>query len=217
LQTSPSGTAGWRRCWRPTALALYVPLRGVVDATNQTDVMRSDPIVIVDYDPAWATDFETERGRVEGAMEPWLLRPVEHIGSTAVPGLAAKPIVDMVAVVGNIEEAAGAAAALRSIGWVHAPEPGDAVGRRLSFCSPSIEYRTHHLHVVENVSDSWRHWIAFRNYLRAHPRAANEYADLKRSLADEFGSNPNERDAYRKGKAAFIQAMTARAIESDPL
>jgi GrpB-like predicted nucleotidyltransferase (UPF0157 family) len=145
-------------------------------------------------------------------MVAWLTRPIEHIGSTAVPGLAAKPIVDMVAVVRDIDEASAAIDAVRDVGWVHAPEPNDSAGRRLSFCRPTIAWRTHHLHVVEENSQGWLGWLAFRDYLRAHPAAAEEYAELKQQLAKRYGADPNERDAYRTGKADFVAAITARAL-----
>jgi GrpB-like predicted nucleotidyltransferase (UPF0157 family) len=178
--------------------------------------MRRDPIVIVDYDPAWPAMFEAERARVQPAMDRWLVRPIEHVGSTAIPGLAAKPIIDMVAVVGDIDAARHAGEALGPLGWIHAPEPGDAAGRRLSFCAPSVAFRTHHLHVVEDESEGWRGWLAFRDHLRLHPEIAADYAALKRNLADRYGADPNERDAYRNGKAAFITNITGRAIGSSP-
>jgi len=178
--------------------------------------MRRDPIVIVAYDSGWPAAFESERVRVEAAMKPWLVRPVEHIGSTAIPGLAAKSIVDMLAVVSNVDEASHAVETLRPLGWQHAAEPGDALGRRLSFCSPSIAHRTHHLHVVEEGSDGWRRWLAFRDYLRLHPELAAEYATLKCSLAEKYGTDPNERDRYRNGKAAFIEEISSRAVEGNP-
>src|ERR1700733_7969363 len=100
------------------------------------------------YDPEWPLRFETERRRVEPILSGYLVRPIEHIGSTAISGLVAKPIIDMVAVVRSITEVASACDQLRRIGWVHAPEPFDEVERRLSFCCPSVARRTHHLHVV---------------------------------------------------------------------
>jgi GrpB-like predicted nucleotidyltransferase (UPF0157 family) len=173
--------------------------------------MRLDPIVIVPYDPAWATSFDVERDRVQGALADLLIRPVEHIGSTAVPGLAAKPIIDMLAVVADIDEAHGAIARLQGVGWIHAPEPTDGVDRSLSFCTPSIARRTHHLHVVEGASADWPGWLAFRDHLRTHPDVAVEYAALKIQLAARYGAEPNERDAYRSGKAGFVARMTKRA------
>src|SRR5688572_16523747 len=103
--------------------------------------MRRDPIVIVDHDPSWAASFEGERDRVTSALGALLVRPVEHIGSTAVSGLAAKPIVDMLAVVEAIEAVDPKTDAMAAVGWVAAPEPDDERGRRRSFCTPSVELR----------------------------------------------------------------------------
>jgi GrpB-like predicted nucleotidyltransferase (UPF0157 family) len=86
----------------------------------------------------------------------------------------------------------------------------------LSFCTPSIEWRTHHLHVVEEASGGWKGWLAFRDALRADPKLAAQYAALKREMADRYGQDPNQRDEYRNGKAAFITDVTALATKSHP-
>src|SRR5688572_15659365 len=111
--------------------------------------VRLDPILVVPYEDAWPGAFEEHRRRLEPALAPALTRPIEHIGSTAVPGLPAKAIIDMLAVVRAVHHAAGCAGAIEATGWVAAPEPYDEAERRLSFCFPSVEHRTHHLHVVE--------------------------------------------------------------------
>ena len=139
------------------------------------------------------------------------------MGSTAVPGLAAKPIIDMLAVVGDIETTTALLPAVLALGWQDAPEPADAAERRRSLCFPSVERRTHHLHVVEEGSTPWRGWLAFRDHLRAHPDAAAAYAALKVDLAARFGGDPDDRDRYRAGKTAFVTEVTTRALgSSDP-
>ena len=173
--------------------------------------MRLDPIVIHPYDPQWPEMFERERGRLTAALGSWLTRDLEHMGSTAVPDLPAKGIIDMLAVVGDIGGEPRVVELMSGIGSLAAPEPTDAGDHKLSFCSPSVERRTHHLHVVEESSGSWRGWLAFRDYLRSHEAARRQYAALKRRLADAHGGDPNDRDAYRAGKAEFIQTITARA------
>jgi GrpB-like predicted nucleotidyltransferase (UPF0157 family) len=177
--------------------------------------MRRDPIRMLPYDPGWAVNFEHERARLAPVLGPWLVQPLEHIGSTAVPGLVAKPIIDMLGVVDDIEAAGAAVATLREVGWVSAPEPGDEAERKLSFCLPSVELRTHHLHVVERASAGWRGWLAFRNYLRTRPALACEYGELKTRLAEEYGADPNQRDAYRAGKATWVASITTRALSAD--
>jgi GrpB-like predicted nucleotidyltransferase (UPF0157 family) len=176
-------------------------------------VRREDPIVIVPSDPSWPAAFERERARLEPVLAPALVRPLEHLGSTAVPGLAAKPIIDMLAVVGDVDEVAVLVPLVVGLGWCGAPEPGDVDGRRRSLCFPSVAQRTHHLHVVEERSDGWRGWLAFRDRLRSDPVAAEEYASLKRDLALRHGADPDDRAAYRAGKADFIRRNTAAALE----
>jgi GrpB-like predicted nucleotidyltransferase (UPF0157 family) len=187
--------------------------RGLVGRDRgETVGMRQDPIRMCPYDPDWAVSFEYERARLTAVLDTWLTRPLEHIGSTSVPGLVAKPIIDMLAVVEDIEAAAAAEVLLREIGWVPAPEPGDDAERKLSFCLSSVELRTHHLHVVERGSSGWQGWLAFRDYLRTHPEAAREYGELKTRLATEHGADPNQRDAYRAGKADWVGSITTRAL-----
>ncbi len=127
--------------------------------------MRRDPIVIGPYDPSWPASFDAQQSRITPALAPWLTRDIEHMGSTAVPGLPAKDIVDMLAVVAVIQPVRSAIEPMAAAGWLHAPEPYDAPESRLSFCFPSIEHRTHHLHVVEDASPDWRGWLAFRDRL----------------------------------------------------
>lgn len=173
--------------------------------------MRLDPIVITPYDPMWPNAFARERDRLEPVLRRWLERPIEHIGSTSIPGMPAKAIIDMVGVVSTMDHLDEAIDPLRRLGWVHAPEPHDAVPFR-SFCTPSVERRTHHLHVVEESEVDWRNLLAFRDFLRTHPGLASGYAALKRALASQHGSNPNQREPYRRGKADFIREVTALAM-----
>jgi GrpB-like predicted nucleotidyltransferase (UPF0157 family) len=119
-----------------------------VTSQSGTDQQRRDPIHIVPYDAGWPAAFEQQRQRVALALSPWLVGPVEHIGSTSVPGLAAKPIVDMLARIPD-HHAGDVVRAMAGIGWTHAPEPDDEPSRKWSFCFPDIGRRTHHLHIFE--------------------------------------------------------------------
>jgi GrpB-like predicted nucleotidyltransferase (UPF0157 family) len=170
--------------------------------------VRRDPIVIQPHDPRWAQDFDIQRAALEPVLAGWLVAPVEHIGSTSVPGLPAKPIIDMLAVIDDYAGFAPALPELERVGWVHAPEPGDEDDRKWSVCFPGVEYRTHHLHVVEHDSDSWRDWLLFRDYLRTHVDAAEQYAALKRELA---AADRNDRVRYRSGKAPLIDELMDQA------
>jgi GrpB-like predicted nucleotidyltransferase (UPF0157 family) len=168
---------------------------------------RQDPIAMVAYDPAWPALFERERRRVARALGPWLVGPVEHIGSTAIPGLAAKPIIDMLARIADYEAGDRIVAAMAAIGWTHAPEPHDRRTRTWELCFPNVSRRTHHLHVVEHRSAAWPTWLAFRDHLRDHPADAAEYARVKQVLA---AVHRHDRPAYRAGKAPFIEDLVRR-------
>jgi GrpB-like predicted nucleotidyltransferase (UPF0157 family) len=168
---------------------------------------RRDPIEIVPYRDEWPALFERERSRVELALLPWLTAPVEHIGSTAVPGLAAKPIIDMLARV-PAYDGGDFAAALATVGWTHAPEPGDEPKRKWSFCFPVVAWRTHHLHIHEDASPFWPTLLTLRDHLRTHPADAAEYARLKQALATD---DAHDRPRYRAGKAPFIEHLLQRA------
>ncbi|WP_144119564.1 GrpB family protein [Catellatospora sichuanensis] len=165
---------------------------------------RLDEIVIVPYDPRWPKLFEAQRARVAEVLAPVLVGAVEHIGSTAVPGLPAKPIIDMLARVTDHAAAGAVVTGLAALGWVAAPEPSDGALRRWSYCFPDVARRSHHLHVVEHVSDGWPTWLAFRDRLRADPAAASGYAALKAELA---ARDRHDRVAYRAGKAPFIEGV----------
>jgi GrpB-like predicted nucleotidyltransferase (UPF0157 family) len=169
--------------------------------------MRLDRIKILEYDARWPALFEQQRRRVEPILAPWLTHPIEHIGSTSVPGLPAKAIIDMVAVVRDHDECAAAFDDLLVLGWVSAPEPGDEAARKWSRCYPTIEHRSHHLHIVEESSPNWRTWLAFRDHLRTTPADRDEYARIKRELA---AADDQDRPAYRAGKAPFITAVLAK-------
>lgn len=166
--------------------------------------VRQDPIRIVDHDPRWAEDFDRERRRVEPVLAPWLVLPIEHIGSTAVPGLPAKPVIDMLAVVGDWAAFGDALVAVRALGWVHAPEPGDDERRKWSLCYPRVAHRTHHLHVVERTCPCWPRWLAFRDHLRADSGVAAEYGRLKRRLAER---DAGDRAGYRPATEPFIRGV----------
>jgi GrpB-like predicted nucleotidyltransferase (UPF0157 family) len=157
----------------------------------------------VDHDPAWAAQFAQQRTAVEEVLRPWLSGPVEHIGSTAVPGLRAKPVIDMLAPVGSLARARAAVPTLADAGWLFWPQ--DPCGHyRLWFLRPRPEARTHHLQVVEADHVHARSVLAFRDALRADPWLRDEYASLKERLAEQ---HRDSRNAYTNAKQAFVERV----------
>jgi GrpB-like predicted nucleotidyltransferase (UPF0157 family) len=172
-------------------------------------------ITIRPHDPEWAREFARERERLQAALGSIAVR-IEHHGSTAVPGLAAKPIIDIQIAVERLQPGGPYAAALRSCGYVHMPHADDA--RCPFFHRPAAWPHTHHVHVVEAGSEEERHTLVFRDYLRAHPEAARRYEALKRELAERYsGSDAESREAYASAKSSFVQSILHRADSVEPL
>lgn len=161
--------------------------------------------VVVPYDPEWPRWFERERAVLEKALRQWLAAGVEHVGSTAVPGLAAKPIVDMLAGVRDLEEARAAFEPLERLGYryrEHRPEAH-------LFVRPGAG-----VHVTEPGSDLWRERLAFRDALRADPELAREYAEWKlRHATDDPTLGPY--DADKRPFVARVLASAAIALRPD--
>ncbi|MBE3568036.1 MAG: GrpB family protein [Thermogemmatispora sp.] len=164
-------------------------------------------VVLVDYDPQWPQEYAAERQRLLEAIGPWLVA-IEHIGSTSVPGLAAKPIIDIMAAVAQLSHATSCIESLRALGYEYLPEVERFIPERLYFRKLRGEEHTHHLHIVEYDSPFWQRHLLFRDYLRAHPATAQEYALLKRALAARF---PNDVAVYTEAKTAFIRGIEAKA------
>ncbi len=164
------------------------------------------PIELVSYDAAWPARFEEESAELRRVLAPWLAGPIEHIGSTAIPGLAAKPVIDIMAAVESLEGSRPAIAAAAGLGYCYFPYQGEV---KHWFCKPSPAFRTHHLHLVPIGSPQWTRPIAFRDYLRAHADVAAEYEALKRRLAAEFRF---DREAYTDAKGPYINAVTDTAL-----
>ena len=155
-------------------------------------------ISVVPYDPEWVRRFDEERALLEDVLAPWLEGGIHHVGSTAVPGLAAKPYVDMIAGVGDFEEARTAYGPLEAHGYVHTPHrPG--IAHHFS------KRETHNLHLTEPGSDLWVERLAFRDRLRADAALAREYEELKLRLAGEV----DDLGEYTLGKREFVARVLA--------
>lgn len=166
-------------------------------------------IVLSDYDPAWPELFVIEAESLRPAFGAALVT-LEHIGSTSVPGLPAKPIIDIQAVVRTLAEAQSAAPALAKLGWEQGVFDLDPE-RRLYFKKNTAEgVRTHQLHVYEASLPAATDHVLFRNYLRAHPDEAARYVDLKRRLAE---THRHDRIAYSAAKNEYVAAVLAKARE----
>jgi GrpB-like predicted nucleotidyltransferase (UPF0157 family) len=170
--------------------------------------MPDAPIEIVEYSPHWAIEFAREQQALAQALAPWLIGPPEHIGSTAVPGLAAKPLIDILAPVASLEESVGCIEAARRVGYVYFPYKPDLMHW---FCKPSPEHRTHHLHIVPMNSRLWFERLAFRNALRGNEALRAEYQELKFQLAAQ---HRGDREAYTEAKSPFVQRVVHAALSS---
>ena len=163
----------------------------------------SDQVLVEPYRPAWPGQFRVEAEVLRTALA--VLAPrIEHFGSTAVPGLAAKPIVDILLGVRQPADVDAHAARLRNFGYVLAPHAGYDGDERRFLVRTVRGVRTHHVHVVDVVSKAWHRLLLFRDLLRMDAQLAVEYGNLKRTLAARHAKN---RIAYSAGKTAFIQAV----------
>jgi GrpB-like predicted nucleotidyltransferase (UPF0157 family) len=167
--------------------------------------MREAPIHIVPYDPDWAAKFEHEKAALETLLAPWRRGPIEHVGSTAVPGLCAKPVIDIMVGVTSLAESEPAKAVLHQAGYQYAAYKTDVMHW---FCKPSFAMRTHHLHLIPFGSPLWHDRLRFRDALRTDSTLAADYAALKLELARKFEF---DREAYTEGKSPFI-ARTLAAV-----
>jgi GrpB-like predicted nucleotidyltransferase (UPF0157 family) len=139
------------------------------------------------YDPAWPRRFAAERQVLEGVLDPWLDGEIEHIGSTAVTGLAAKPVIDMIAPVRKLEAARDAFDPLATLGYGYREHRPEAYAFGKPAGAPWWE-ATHGLHLTERGSDIWRERLAFRDALRADPELAAEYQAWKEQHANTVGA-----------------------------
>lgn len=184
--------------------------------TSAQRVQRAvrEEVAIAPYDPAWPELFRQESEHLISCLPNELVRRIEHFGSTAVPGLAAKPIVDMLVEVTDLQEAiVRIAPVLESQGYDYfwRPTHGDDGPPFYAWFikrDPRTGVRTHHIHMVErHFTDHWDR-LLFRDYLIEHPKVAAEYEALKRHLAS---STKRDRVAYTLGKTEFIAKVTEQA------
>lgn len=168
---------------------------------------RATRISVVPHDPLWAAEFEKAAADVVAALGPAVLS-VHHIGSTSVPGIHAKPVIDMLAVVTDVTAVDRRSAEMERLGYEGLEEFG-IDGRRYFRRDDPSGRRTHQIHAFADGSRHVTRHLAFREFMRAHPDLAEQYGALKQRLAE---AHPTDLDAYQAGKNAFIQEMEARAL-----
>ena len=160
-------------------------------------------VIVVDCDPSWPADFERLRAAIWPCVAD-VATAIEHVGSTAVPGLPAKPVIDMTIIVPTAAAMRGAIDQLATIGYRHRGDLG--VPGREAFDGPRGT-PAHHLYACVAGNDGLRNHLAVRDHLRANPAAARAYGALKKELAQRF---PDDIDGYVAGKTEFIVAILAK-------
>lgn len=169
----------------------------------------SFPIRLVDYDLKWPILYQVEKASILGVIDDFIV-DIQHIGSTAVPGMAAKPIIDIMVAIRDLALIEKCIQPLQTIGYEYLGEYG--IPERHYFRKPpGHPHSTHHLHMVERESDFWERHILFRDYLRVHSEEAHQYYQLRKDLAAKFAS---DRDAYTDAKTLFINSVVNKARTS---
>ena len=161
------------------------------------------------YDPLWELRFNQEKEMITQAIGPSLIG-IEHIGSTSVKGLDAKPIIDLLVGVKDLEDVLSLIEPLKKIAYVYVHKP-ELTDRRF-FRKGELYRGTCHLHICEFESSEWNNKLLFRNYLRTFPEVAEEYRDLKKELATLYQF---DRPKYTQEKEPFIKEIVRRAKKKD--
>ena len=169
------------------------------------------PVEVVPYDPLWPHLFAAESQRILALIAPYV-QCIEHMGSTAVPGLAAKPVIDILIGVHSLADDRYFLPPLASLGYSYVPEHEEVFPERRYLHRIVAHCHTHHLHMVEAASNFFHVQLRFRDILRAHPEEAACYAALKLELAARFR---DDREAYTDGKSTLITAIIARHAGED--
>ena len=165
--------------------------------------LDKDTVRLIHYTPEWKRLFEEEKRRLLAAVGSFIL-DIQHVGSTSIPGMAAKPILDIAIGVRNFEEARCCISPIEALGYEYKGEMGIPCRHFFVKGDP----RTHHIHMNELGNQDWNNQIAFRDFLIRHPETARDYAQLKRELARRY---PMDRPAYLSGKAPFIARVLQMA------
>ncbi len=174
-----------------------------MDEEESLQLAIREQVRIVPHDPVWPEKYQAERTRLL-ALAPEAFLAIEHVGSTAVPGMAAKPIIDIAGGVRSMEVADVLLTLLCQNGYSTSAEFNATLTNQRWLMRHADGHRTHHLHLVVHEDREWRRKIAFRNALRADPETARRYHVLKSGLAEAMGS---DRDAYTSAKTEFVEEI----------
>ena len=169
-----------------------------------------EKIIIKSYDPKWPQLFEAERDTLMEAIGHYVSE-IEHVGSTAVPGLAAKPVIDIMVGLRRLLDAQDCIMPIEAMGYEYVPEFENEFPERRYFRKSTSGKRTHQIHMVEIGSDFWKRHLRFRDHLREHRETRDQYATLKRELATEF---ENDREGYTNAKGPYIQNILDQLTNS---
>ena len=167
----------------------------------------TEPVVVAAYDPAWPALFESERALLAVALGP--SARIEHVGSTSVPRLDSKPVIDILVGMSRLSAIEARIPALEALSYEYVPEFEDVMPERRYLRKARAGHRTHQIHAVETGGAFWLRHLAFRDHLRAHPEAAREYAALKHVLAE---CHRDDREAYTEAKGPFIRRVEQIAL-----
>ncbi len=166
--------------------------------------MERPSVALEAYDSSWPAEFEKEKNHLINIAGAWSYGSIEHVGSTAVPGMLAKPVIDIMFGVKSLEGSKPAIVALLASGYKYWPYKAEVMHW---FCKPADAFRTHHLHLIPFESPLWKERIKFRELLRSNKRLASQYVILKRELA---AAHKEDREAYTEKKWPFIQQALKR-------
>jgi len=171
--------------------------------------MKDEQVFIVPYDPSWPEKFLKEKELIESTIGVFIIGGIHHVGNTAIPGLSAKPIIDILVGVETLEKSRPCIKILEKINYLYAPYKEEY---EHWFCKPSPEHREFHLHLMPAISPEFKAKIAFRDWLRDYSGDRDEYEKLKTELAEKFR---DDREAYTKAKTDFVKKIISKSLGPD--
>jgi GrpB-like predicted nucleotidyltransferase (UPF0157 family) len=177
------------------------------EGNEAESVWAYEPVILVDYDHGWPELAARECHQLHQLLTTWLTGTVQHVGSTAIPGMPAKPILDLQAPVDDLDSAAQIATVLTPYGWHYVPPELDQRPFRRFLVKAFDGRRVAHLHLMTVGSARWHQQLAFRDALRTNPKLIRAYSHLKHELAERY---PTDREAYSAGKQQFVEQVLRR-------